>query len=125
MSARLLHIRDWEGLARQAEFQPITIAALCQVSLRQLERFFGQYFNKTPGEWVRELRFRLAREHITQGYSTKAVAAELKFASESHFCHEFKKAHGVSPQSFAPTYCARGMSRLSNDVAFKQSIAID
>jgi AraC-like DNA-binding protein len=76
--------------------------ALCSISLRQLERFFALRFGKTPGEWSRELKCRRALKLITEGYSNKAVAAELRFAGASHFCHEFKRVYGASPQSFLP-----------------------
>src|SRR6266481_3806786 len=111
MSGRLLRIEKWEILARQADFQPARMAALCSISLRQLERFFALRFGKTPGEWSRELKCRQALKLITEGYTSKAVAAELKFASASHFCHEFKRFYGASPQSFLPG---------SQNVAFKQ-----
>src|SRR6266852_2703848 len=100
MSGRLLRIEKWETLAREADFQPAKMAALCPVSLRQLERFFALRFGKTPGEWSRELKCRQALKLITKGYSNKAVVAELKFANGSHFCHEFKRVYGASPQSF-------------------------
>ena len=99
MGRRLEAIQEWETLAKQADYQPGNMAALCPISLRQLERFFAEKFHQTPGEWVRLLRCRLALQLISEGYSTKAAAAELRFASESHFCHEFKKTYGVSPQS--------------------------
>ena len=102
MSGRLLRIERWEILAGQADFQPAKMAALCSISLRQLERFFALRFGQTPGEWSRELKCRQALKRITEGYSNKAVVAELKFASESHFCHEFKRVYGASPQSFLP-----------------------
>jgi hypothetical protein len=41
---------------------------------------------------------------ITEGWSNKAVVAELCFANESHLCHEFKRFYAVSPQTFAPLY---------------------
>ena len=107
MSARLLKVAEWERLAAQANYRPSTMADLCPVSLRELQRFFAKQFNKTPKEWTRELRCRIARKLITQGWSNKAVANELHFAHETHFCREFKKVYGFSPQTFAPVYGAR------------------
>jgi AraC-like DNA-binding protein len=52
-------------------------------------------------------------ELISQGWSSKAVANELNFSSGSHFCHEFKKLYGVSPQSFAPLFGTQG-NRVAN-----------
>src|SRR5437870_1144759 len=113
MSSRLQRIEKWETLARQANFQPAEMAALCPISLRQLERFFKQHYDKTPTEWNRELRFRIAIELIGKGYSNKAASIELKFANQSHFCHEFKKVYGITPQSFAPMHGRKTeMSRL-------------
>jgi AraC-like DNA-binding protein len=54
----------------------------------------------------------MAKQLIAQGYSNKAAAAELKFSSESHFCREFKKVFGTSPQTFAPAH--RNFSRSPN-----------
>jgi AraC-like DNA-binding protein len=78
------------------------MAALCSISERQLERVFKRYLNCTPSQWLRELQCRLAKDLIAQGYSSKAAAAEVKFATDAHFCREFKKVFGTSPQSFAP-----------------------
>src|SRR5258708_17762801 len=102
MSGRLLRIEKWEALARQADFHPAKMAALCSISLRQLERFFALRFGKTPGEWNREMKCRQALKLITEGYSNKAVVAELRFAGDSHFCHQFKPVYCASPQSFLP-----------------------
>jgi AraC-like DNA-binding protein len=107
MSLRLLRISNWEKLARDAKFQPAAMAALCPTSLRQLERFFSEQFHKTPSEWTRELKCRLARQLIGEGWSNKAVVAELSFSNESHLCHEFKRLYGASPQTFAPMYGRR------------------
>src|SRR5438876_7192198 len=132
MSGRLLKIQEWEELAREAQFRPATMAALCPVSLRQLQRFFLTTYNKTPTQWIRELRCRIARQFISQGWSNKAVVAELHFANESHFCHEFKRVYRVSPQTFTPLYKhtyttphpARTMSRLDKNVALRQSFSV-
>jgi AraC-like DNA-binding protein len=104
MGGRLSKIGEWELLAREADFRPAKMAALCCISTRQLERFFSLQFSDSPGQWLRKLQCLLAKELISQGYSNKAAAAELKFASESHFCREFKKQFGAPPQTFAPRW---------------------
>jgi AraC-like DNA-binding protein len=94
--------RDWERVAKEAGFRPAEMALLCSISERQLQRIFQKRFHCTPRRWLRELQCRLAKELLAQGYSTKAAAAELHFATDAHFCREFKKAFGASPQAFGP-----------------------
>lgn len=126
MSKRLDRIKDWEALARTAKYEPGTMAALCPISLRQLERYFLLRFQQTPGEWVRRFRCRLACELVTRGYSNKAIAMELHFGSESHLCHDFKKIYGASPQSIAPVFASEKEPSLSdNNVAIKQLRSIE
>jgi AraC family transcriptional regulator len=104
MSRKLENIRDWGRLAREADFKPAKMAALCNVSERQLERHFKEHMRNPPRRWLQHFRCGLAKELMARGYSTKAVAKDLKFASASHFCHVFKRTTGVSPQQFAPRY---------------------
>jgi len=102
VNGSLLTIEQWEQVAREADFNSAKMASLCSISERQLQRLFRQHLRCTPSHWLRELQCRLAKDLIAQGYSNKAAANELKFANESHFCREFKKVFGTSPQSFAP-----------------------
>jgi len=104
MKGLLSRIQNWEVLARNAKFKPAIMAAFCCVSLRQLERFFNSHFKMTPTEWARDLRCKIARQLIGQGWSNKAVVFELGYANDSHLCHEFQKVYGTSPRSFAPVY---------------------
>ncbi len=97
-------MKEWEEVAREADFNPGRMAALCSISERQLQRLFQQHLRCTPSRWLRNLQCRLAKQLIAKGYSNKAVATELKFSSQSHFCREFKKVFGMSPQTFAPAH---------------------
>ncbi len=102
MSALPAGERDWQRVAREAGFRPTEMALLCSISERQLQRIFRRRFGCTPRRWLRQLQCRLAKELVAQGYSSKAAAAELNFATEAHFCREFKKVFGASPQAFGP-----------------------
>ena len=104
VSGSLLTIEQWERVAREADFSPAKMASLCSISERQLQRLFRRHLHCTPSHWLRELQCRLAKDLIAQGYSNKAAANALKFANESHFCREFKKVFGTSPQSLAPPH---------------------
>lgn len=104
MSGKVVRTQDWEQVARQAEFRPAKMATLCSMSERHLQRIFKKHLQRTPSQWLRELQCRLAKHLISQGYSSKAAAAELNFATDAHFCREFKKVFGTPPQTFAPAH---------------------
>jgi len=102
VSSSFVRDRDWEQMAREVGYKPAKMASLCSISDRQLQRLFKERFHCTPRRWLRDLQCRRAKDLIAQGYSSKAAAAELNFATEAHFCREFKKVFGASPQSFGP-----------------------
>jgi len=77
MSRMVVRTQDWEQVARQAEFKPAKMATLCSMSERHLQRIFKKHLQRTPSQWLRELQCRLAKQLISQGYSSKAAAAEL------------------------------------------------
>lgn len=97
-----LTTKEWEHVAEVAEFNPAKMASIRGLSQRHLQRIFKKQLLCTPTHWLRELRCCRAKRLILQGYSSKAAAAELKYATNAHFCREFKKVFGVSPQCFAP-----------------------
>jgi AraC-like DNA-binding protein len=93
---------DWERLAREAEYSSAKMASLQGVSARHSQRLFKKHLGCSPTQWLRMLQCRLAKDLLSQGYSSKAAAAALKFSTDAHFCREFKKVCGASPQKFAP-----------------------
>jgi AraC-like DNA-binding protein len=111
MSARSFRSEDWEKLAIKAEFRPARMAALCRISPKQLQRIFNEVFQKTPTRWMREFRCRLVLTLVAEGYTYKAIAAELHFASETHLCHDFRKAYPESPRKIAFSALSIGARR--------------
>jgi transcriptional regulator GlxA family with amidase domain len=107
MARRLSKVENWEQVAQKAKFRPADMAALCRVSLRQLERYFWQHFHQTPREWMRHTRCRLAIELLEEGFLNKAVARELHYGNESQLCHDFRKVYGKSPQEVVAAYAAK------------------
>jgi AraC-like DNA-binding protein len=115
VGGHLDNINDWEGLAREAHFRPADMAALCLTSLRHLQRFFETRFNQTPGKWSRELRCRIARQLVSQGWSCKAIVIDLGFVDHAHLCHEFKRIYGVNPRKFAPGWVKSAKASIGPD----------
>jgi AraC-like DNA-binding protein len=122
---RLFRVVDWERLARAAKFHPAGMADLCSISVRQMERFFLREFKTSPREWARVLRCRLARQFISEGWSSKAVVAELGFVDGSHLGREFRKFYGVAPQSVAPLFIGGNPSEATSDVSVCSAHAVE
>jgi transcriptional regulator GlxA family with amidase domain len=100
MSSRLDGVQDWEELAAAAKYRASQLARRCQISDRQLRRFFLEKFGVTPQDWISQLRLRKAPLLISTGQSIKVTAFELGFKQPSHFCREFKRVYGSSPRTY-------------------------
>ena len=100
-SSRLDRITDWDIRARKATYQVKALAHQCEVSLRQLERYFVHRFRSRPHVWLNRLRMREARKLLLKGEMIKQIAPELGFKQVAHFSREFKRSFGVSPRLFA------------------------
>ena len=86
---------------------------MCSVSLRQLERHFATHFRTSPKAWSRELRLRTAKQLLCQGWSNKAIAMELAFTDNAHFCREFKKLSGQTPHFYSALAVSARLKQLS------------
>ena len=92
----------WENLAVEAKFCPHQLAALCNVSLRTLQRRFDEEYGMPVGQWMRNYRISQAYGRITGGEMVKAVAYDLGFKQLSHFSRVFKEMYGVAPTLASP-----------------------
>ena len=81
----------------KAGYRPSDLAALCQISLRTLERHFQKNYGVTVSKWMRDLRLSKSYETLKQGKSVKEAAYDHGYKQVSHFSREFKNHFGISP----------------------------
>jgi len=105
--SRLDRVSDWEAVARRAKFEVATLAVLCNVSERQLRRYFRSRFKISPGVWAAELRLQDSVALLVSREPLKAIAVNLGFSHVSHFCRAFKRRFGVTPTQYLLTKSAR------------------
>jgi AraC-like DNA-binding protein len=97
MNSRLIEVKNWEELAQAANYSASALSQRCQISTRQLERFFSESKRKPPHDWLNELRQERGLQLLRQGCSVKEAAISLGFKTVAHFSREFKRWHGFSP----------------------------
>jgi AraC-like DNA-binding protein len=117
--SRLDRVGDWAALAVKAGFDMHTLASLCGVSIRHIERYFKHCAWESPELWLKHVRLQEAQSLLRQGRSVKEVALSLRFRQVSHFCREFKRFTGSTPTGFSSTR-AMGSRRAGNVVVGQQ-----
>lgn len=79
------------------DLTPIRIAAVHNISLRQLYVLFSKR-DQTPSEWIMAQRLEAAKEDLERrGSTVTAVAQRWGFKDQSHFTRRFKAAFGLTP----------------------------
>src|ERR1700677_2032509 len=95
--SRLSRITDWPERAGAANYRVNKLAASCDVSSRQLQRFVQETLGLTPRKWMRDLRQKRALALLSDATSVKRVALDLGYSQTCHFSRDFKNAFGVPP----------------------------
>lgn len=76
------------------------LAALCDLSPRQLTRSFRASRGCSIGEYVAHSQVERAKRLLTTGESIKAIASSLGFHSAASFSTAFRRATGQAPREF-------------------------
>ncbi len=76
------------------------LAAICNISTRQLTRGFRISRGCSLGDYIEQRRMEAAKRLLGTGESVKGVAFAMGFASPSSFTFAFRRAVGVSPSQF-------------------------
>ena len=76
------------------------LAALCNMSIRQLTRGFKVSRGCSIGDYVEQRRMEAAKRMLVAGESVKSIAFSMGFSSPSSFTFAFRRAVGTSPTHF-------------------------
>jgi AraC-like DNA-binding protein len=99
---KLQIVKNWQELARQAQWSASVLARQCGVSVRTLHRFCLKKTGKNLKTWLAENRLRLAVELLCDGTSIKETATRLGYKSPSNFARHYKHQTGHSPSREPP-----------------------
>ncbi|PQP88142.1 helix-turn-helix domain-containing protein [Paenibacillus sp. AR247] len=97
----------------QGQIRMCTLAAECDLSLRQFERRFKQCIGVSPKVFARLLRFEALLTSLIQGPATSLadVSSHLGYHDQAHVIHEFKKWAGCTPTAFLARAKQRQMQK--------------
>lgn len=76
-----------------------SLASACSISVSALERRFKKHLDKTPRQYITEVRLDNARQMLLEtDRPIGAIALETGFADHSHFTRAFSRHYGESPR---------------------------
>ena len=82
-----------------------TLADLCGVSVRQLERQFREHFNTPPQQFVARRRIYEGCQQLRETHTQVIrIAIELGFYDHSSFTRQFRKHMGMTPMQYRKRY---------------------
>jgi len=77
-----------------------SLADACNISVSALERRFKKHLNKTPHQYINEVRLDNARQILLEtDKSVGTIAMETGFADHSHFTRAYTRKFGVTPRA--------------------------
>jgi AraC family transcriptional regulator len=91
------------------------LAALCNMSVRQLTRAFRASRGVSIGDHVAQRRIDNAKRMLATDESIKAVAYALGFSSTSSFSFAFRRATGQTPREFQVMVLGRQQGSSEDD----------
>jgi AraC family transcriptional regulator len=80
------------------------LAALCDMSVRQLTRAFRESRGQSIGTYIAKARVEAAKHLLAGDRSIKSIAYHLGFTSPSTFTQAFRRATGETPGRFRVRY---------------------
>lgn len=85
-----------------------SLASACNISVSALERRFRKHLNKTPHQYINEVRLDNARQMLLETEKpVGTIALETGFADHSHFSRAFSRHFGITPRKARLQYRQR------------------
>jgi AraC family transcriptional regulator len=84
------------------------LAALCNLSVRQLTRGFQASRGCSIGIYMDHARAILAKRLLQSDHSIKEIAYSMGYNSPSSFSYAFRRSTGMTPSSFRNEVCHQG-----------------
>jgi AraC-like DNA-binding protein len=109
----LSEIPEFEELSHDCGYSQQVIAWRLGVSARTIQRYSDAHFGKPLSEHLRAIRMAKALAMVeAKQMALRTIAVNLGFKQYTHFCREFKIAHGLSPthwmsktEEIIPPFC--------------------
>jgi AraC-like DNA-binding protein len=98
MNTKLKYIKNWEVLAKQANWSVKKIAKKCGVCERTLRRHVSKQTGKKLKVWLAEEKQKEAIALLCGGFSVKETAAYLGYKQPTNFTRKYKKHWGSPPK---------------------------
>ncbi len=96
---------QWQALADQAKYQAKIFIKLSGESAWTVSRLCLIRWRISLCDWLWQERIKIACDALASGESTKDVALMVCYCrTVAHFCNQFKKRMGLSPQEYARKY---------------------
>lgn len=79
----------------------VQLGQMVNLSGSRLRHLFKAEMDQTPAQYLKAIRMREAATLLrTTFLSVKEIMNKVGISNESHFVHEFKKAHGLAPSKY-------------------------
>ena len=95
-----------------------TLAKMVSLSPSRFRHLFKQETGTSPAQYLKEFRLRKAEKMLRTSFlSVKQILKQVGLRSNSHFVHDFKKTHGMTPTAYRRTIWRARKSRKKKAVA--------
>jgi transcriptional regulator GlxA family with amidase domain len=83
----------------------VQLGQMVNLSGSRLRHLFKAEMDQTPAQYLKAIRIREAAKLLRTSFlSVKEIMNRVGISNESHFVHEFKKAHGLAPSKYRSAF---------------------